>query len=232
MLFRLFTFGAYYREFSPYSISQVRVKGLFLQKVPMKYPFYIAMLSLSMISCENNDNTIDDPRPVDKNVYQFQFKSYVVKNTVLYQGAKGEKSTPDESYLNKYWSLYQEPAWEKISLDLKNKTIKLLSETSTTDFTYSFTMVNDSVMIKENNNNKPTYIGDFHKDTSSFTLKRTYRYVKKVPRDDHDALLITKSAHFGTTQYENIFVNIFSTPSEMIKTGDQVLWSNIEYSYK
>uniref|UniRef100_UPI003C6C4F82 hypothetical protein n=1 Tax=Chryseobacterium cucumeris TaxID=1813611 RepID=UPI003C6C4F82 len=135
----------------------------------MKYPFYIAMLSLSMISCENNDNTIDDPRPVDKNVYQFQFKSYVVKNTVLYQGAKGEKSTPDESYLNKYWSLYQEPAWEKISLDLKNKTIKLLSETSTTDFTYSFTMMNDSVMIKENNNNKPTYIGDFHKDTSSFT---------------------------------------------------------------
>lgn len=198
----------------------------------MKYPFYIAMLSLSMISCENNDNTIDDPRPVDKNIYQFQFKSYSVKNTVLYQGAKGEKSTPDESYLNKYWSLYQEPAWEKISLDLKNKTIKLLSETSTTDFTYSFTMVNDSVMIKENNNNKPTYIGDFHKDTSSFTLKRTYRYVKKVPRDDHDALLITKSAHFGTTQYENIFVNIFSTPSEMIKTGDQVLWSNIEYSYK
>lgn len=198
----------------------------------MKYPFYAAMISLSLISCGNNDNTIDDPKPIDKEIYQFEFNSYAVKNTVLYQEAKGEKSTPDESYLNKYWSLYQEPAWEKISLDLKNKTIKLLSETSTTDFTYSFTMVNDSVMIKENNNNKPTYIGDFHKDTSSFTLKRTYRYVKKVPRDDHDALLITKSAHFGTTQYENIFVNIFSTPSEMIKTGDQVLWSNIEYSYK
>lgn len=190
------------------------------------------MLSLSLISCENNDNTIDDPRPADKEVYSFQFKSYTVKNTVLYQGAKGEKSTPDESYLNDYWSLYQEPAWEKISLDLKNKTIKLFSETSTTDFTYSFTIANDSVLIKENNNNKPTYIGDFHKDTSSFTLKRTYRYVKKVPRNDHDGLLITKSAHFGTTQYENIFGNIFSKPSEMIKSGDQVLWANIEYFYK
>ena len=198
----------------------------------MKYSFYALMMALSLISCENNDNIIDDPRPVDKEVYSFQFKSYTVKNTVLYKGSNGEKSTPDESYLNNYWSMYQEPAWEKITLDLKNKTIKLLSETSTTDFTYSFTIVNDSVLIKENNNNKPSYIGDFNKNTSLFTLKRTYRYVKKVPRNDHDALLITKSAHFGTTQYENIFGNIFTTPSEMIKTGDQVLWTNIEYTYK
>ncbi|WP_343643596.1 hypothetical protein [Chryseobacterium sp.] len=198
----------------------------------MKYSFYALIMALSLISCENNDNIIDDPRPVDKNVYSFQFKSYTVKNTVLYKGSKGEKSTPDESYLTDYWSLYQEPAWEKINLDLKNKTIRLFSETSSTDFAYSFTIANDSVLIKENNNNKPTYIGDFHKDTSSFTLKRTYRYVKKVPRDDQNALLITKSSHFGTTQYENIFGNIFSKPSEMIKTGDQVLWSNIEYSYK
>ncbi len=198
----------------------------------MKYSFYALMMALSLISCENNDNTIDDPRPVDKEVYSFQFKSYTVKNTVLYKGSNGEKSAPDESYLTGYWSIYQEPSWKKITLDLKNKTIKLFSETSTTDFTYSFTIVNDSVLIKENNNNKPTYIGAFHKNTSSFTLKRTYRYVKKVPRDDQDALLITKSAHFGTTQYENIFGNIFTTPSEMIKGGDQVLWTNIEYSYK
>ncbi|MGE8512487.1 MAG: hypothetical protein ACN6N7_07290 [Chryseobacterium culicis] len=198
----------------------------------MKYSFYALMMALSLISCENNDTTIDDPRPVDKSLYQFQFKSYAVKNTVLYKGSNGEKSTPDESYLNNYWSLYQEPAWKKISLDLKNKTIKLFSETSSKDFTYSFTIVNDSVLIKENNNNKPSYIGDFNKNTSSFTLKRTYRYVKKVPRNDQDALLITKSAHFGTTQFENIFGNIFTTPSEMIKAGDQVLWTNIEYSYK
>ena len=179
----------------------------------MKYPFYAAMICLSLISCGNNDNTIDDPKPIDKEMYQFEFKSYVVKGTTLYTGSFGSKSNPDETYLSQYWNLYQEPSWKKINLDLKNKTIRLISETSSTDFTYSFTIVNDSVLIKENNN-KPAYIGDFKKGNSSFTLKRTYRYIKKVPRNDHDALLITKSAHFGTTQYENIFGNIFTTPSE------------------
>ncbi|MCW1960982.1 hypothetical protein [Chryseobacterium viscerum] len=198
----------------------------------MKYLFYAAMISLPLISCGNNDNMIDDPKPIDKEIYQFEFKSYAVKGTTLYTGSFGNKSNPDESYLSQYWSLYQEPAWKKITLDLKNKTIRLISETSSTDFTYSFTIVNDSVLIKENNNNKPAYIGDFKKNNSLFTLKRTYRYIKKVPRNDHDALLITKSAHFGTTQYENIFGNIFTTPSEMIKSGDQVLWTNIEYSYQ
>ncbi|RXM39739.1 hypothetical protein BOQ62_09955 [Chryseobacterium sp. CH21] len=198
----------------------------------MKYPFYALMMALSIISCENNDNTHDDPRPIDKEMYQFEFKSYAVKNTVLYKGSNGEKSTPDESYLNDYWSLYQQPAWEKITMNLKNKTIRLISGTSSTDFTYSYTIVNDSVLINDNNMNKPTYIGDFNKNSSSFTLKRTYRYIKRVPRHDEDGLLITKSAHFGTTQYENIFGNIFTNPSEMIKSGDQLLWSNIEYYYK
>ncbi|WP_431611065.1 hypothetical protein [Chryseobacterium sp. 'Rf worker isolate 10'] len=198
----------------------------------MKYYFYALMMALSLISCENNDNTHDDPRPIDKEMYQFEFKSYDVKNTVLYKGSNGEKSMPDESYLNDYWSLYQQPAWKKISFDLTNKTIRLISETSSTDFTYSFTIVNDSVLIKENNSNKPTYIGDFNKNTSSFTLKRTYRYIKRVPRTDEEGLLITKSAHFGTTQYENVFGNIFSNPSQMVKSGDQVLWTNIEYYYK
>lgn len=198
----------------------------------MKYPFYAAMMCLSLISCGNNDNTIDDPKPIDKEMYQFEFKSYAVRGTTLYTGSFGSKSNPDESYLSKYWSMYQEPAWKKISLDLTNKTIKLISETSTTDFTYNFTIVNDSVLIKENTTNKPTYIGDFNKNTSSFTLKRTYRYIKRVPRTNEEGLLITKSAHFGTTQYENIFGNIFTAPSEMVRSEDQVLWTNIEYYYK
>ncbi|KAA2224289.1 hypothetical protein [Chryseobacterium sediminis] len=198
----------------------------------MKYPFYAAMMCLSLISCGNNDNTIDDPKPIDKEMYQFEFKSYAVKGTTLYTGSFGSKSNPDESYLSKYWSMYQEPAWKKISLDLTNKTIKLISEASTTDFTYSFTIVNDSVLIKENTTNKPTYIGDFNKNTSLFTLKRTYRYIKRVPRTNEEGLLITKSAHFGITQYENIFGNIFTAPSEMVRSEDQVLWTNIEYYYK
>ena len=79
------------------------------------------MLSLSMISCENNDNTIDDPRPVDKNVYQFQFKSYVVKNTVLYRGQKEKNLLWMNLISTSIGVCTREPAWEKISLDLKTR---------------------------------------------------------------------------------------------------------------
>ncbi|MDW9380400.1 hypothetical protein [Chryseobacterium sp. JV558] len=198
----------------------------------MKYPFYAAMISLSMISCGNNDNTIDDPKPIDKEMYQFEFKSYAVKGTTLYTGSFGSKSNPDESYLNKYWSMYQEPAWKKISLDLTNKTIKLISETSSTDFTYSFKIENDSVLIKENNTNKPTYIGDFNKENSTFTLKRTLQYMKRESRESGNGLTVVQNVSFGTTQYDNMFGILFITPSDMTKSGDQVLWTNIEYYYK
>lgn len=50
-----------------------------------------------------------------------------------------------------------------------------------------------------------------------FYLKRTFRYIKKVSRDDHDGLLVTQNTLFGTTQYENIFRNVFATPAEMTK---------------
>ncbi|PKF74375.1 hypothetical protein [Chryseobacterium sp. PMSZPI] len=193
----------------------------------MKY-FFSSMAFVALLSCGTNDNTIEDPRPVDKEMYHFDFKSYQVTGTVLYKGA--QRSTPDESFLNKYWALYQEPAWMKINLDMKNNSIKLVSESST-DFTYKFTISNDSVFINDNNS-KPNYIGNFNKNTSTFTLKRTFRYIKKVPREDHDGMLITQNTLFGTTQYENIFGNIFTTHTEMTKTEDQVLWSNIEYYYK
>ncbi|AZA84922.1 hypothetical protein C1637_21815 [Chryseobacterium lactis] len=195
----------------------------------MKYSLYAALALLSFISCGNNDNTIDDPRPVDKKAYHFEFKNYHVTNTVLYKGT--QKSNPDESLLNTYWPLYQEPAWMKINLDLQNNSIQLVAE-STTDFTYNFKMSNDSVFINENGSNKPSYIGNFNKNEASFTLKRTFQYIKRVPREDNDGLLITQTTLFGTTKPENIFGKVFKTPSEMTKSEDQVLWSNIEYYYK
>ncbi|WP_300686913.1 hypothetical protein [Chryseobacterium sp.] len=196
----------------------------------MKYPFYAALISLSLISCGNNDNTIEDPRPIDKQAYQFEFKSYRVKGTVLYKGSSGSKSNPDESYLSNYWSLYKKPAWNKIDLDLKNSSIKLISGTSA-DITYSIKIINDSVLINDNSN-KPNYIGDFNKNTSTFTLKRTFRYMKREPRNGSDGLTIALNTFFGTTQYENMFGIVFTTPSEMTKSEDAVLWSNIEYIYK
>ena len=196
----------------------------------MKYPFYAALISLFLISCGNNDNTNDDPRPVDKQIHQFEFISYHITGTVLYKGSLGSKSNPDESYLNNYWSLYKEPAWKKINLDLKNSSIQLISGTSANSV-YNIKIVNDSVFIHDNNI-QMSYIGDFNQNTSTFTLKRTFRYVKRMPRNGSDGLSVSQNTLFGTTQYENIFGTVFKNPLELVKPEDQVLWSNIEYIYK
>ncbi|WP_426479629.1 hypothetical protein ACP3T3_09435 [Chryseobacterium sp. CBSDS_008] len=196
----------------------------------MKYSFYAVMISLSLISCGNNDNTIEDPRPVDKEMYQFEFKSYAVKSTILYRGSSGSKSMPDESYLSSYWSLYKEPAWKKIFLDVKNSSIQLIAGNSA-DITYSMKIINDSVLINDKDS-KLIYIGDFNKENSTFTLKRTLQYMKRESRSQGNALTIIQNVSFGTTQYDNMFGTLFTTPSDMTKSEDRVLWSNIEYYYK
>ncbi|PRB05531.1 hypothetical protein CQ046_03565 [Chryseobacterium sp. MYb7] len=197
----------------------------------MKYTFYALMMALSLISCENNDNPHDDPRPIDKEMYQFEFKSYTVNETILYRGAFGEKSNPQESILSNYWSLYKDPAWKKIILNLKDNSIQLIAGNSA-DATYSVKIINDSVLINDNNTNKPTYIGDFNKEKSTFTLKRTLQYMKRESRGNGNGLTVVQSVSFGTTQYSNMFGILFITPSDMTKSEDQVLWSNIEYYYK
>ncbi|MGH1519148.1 hypothetical protein [Chryseobacterium sp. JK1] len=194
----------------------------------MKYPFYAALVSLFLISCGNNDNTNDDPRPVDRQIHQFEFISYHITGIVLYKGSLGSKSNPDESYLKNYWSLYKEPAWKKLNLDLKNHSIQLISDNSSNPV-YNIKIVNDSVFI-DDNNIQMSYIGDFNKNI--FTLKRTFRYVKRMPRNDSDGFTLSQNTFFGTTQYENMFGTVFKNPLEMVKSDDQVLWSNIEYVYK
>ncbi|MCL8538894.1 hypothetical protein M9991_18655 [Chryseobacterium gallinarum] len=194
----------------------------------MKYPFYAALISLSLISCGNNDSTIDDPRPIDKEVYQFEYKSYAVKGIILYKGSSGSKSMPEESYLNNYWSMYKEPAWKKIILNLKNNSIQLVAGNSA-NVTYNIKIVNDSVLIS---NNTSGYIGDFNKENATFTLKRTLRYIKRESRNNGDGLTIVQNTSFGTTEYDNMFGTLFTAPSDMTKSEDQVLWSNIEYYYQ
>lgn len=196
----------------------------------MKYPFYAAIVCISLISCGNNDNTIDDPKPIDREMYQFEFKSYAVKGTTLYTGSFGSKSNPDESYLSKYWSMYKEPAWKKITLNLKKNSIQLAAGNSA-DITYNIKIVNDSVLVNDNSG-KPDYIGDFNKENATFTLKRTLQYMKRESRNKGDGLTIVQNTSFGTSQYENMFGYLFTTPSDMTKSDDQVLWSNIEYYYK
>lgn len=196
----------------------------------MKYLFYALMTALSLISCENNDNTHDDPRPIDKEMYQFEFKSYAVKETILYRGSFGDKSNPQESILSNYWSMYKEPAWKKIVLNLKDNSIQLIAGNSA-DATYSIKIINDSVFINDKGS-KLNYIGDFNKGNSSFILKRTLQYMKREPRGNDNGLTVVQSVSFGTSQYSNMFGILFITPSDMTKSKDQVLWSNIEYYYK
>ncbi|NIF04371.1 hypothetical protein F3J23_02860 [Chryseobacterium sp. Tr-659] len=196
----------------------------------MKYSIYAALALMSLASCENNDNRTDDARPVDKQAYQFKFHAYKVRETVLYTGSWGQKSNPEESYLSNYWSSYQEPVWKEIYLDMKNSSLKLISGTSA-DLTYSIKIVNDSVLINDNSG-KPDYIGDFNANNSTFTLKRTLRYLKRVPRNESYGLTIAKSFFFGTTEYSNMFGIIFNSPTDMTQSEDVVLWSNVEYYYK
>lgn len=196
----------------------------------MKSIFAILLASSLIVSCSGNDDVTENQKPVEKTVYNFEYKNYLIKSVVLYQGPTALESNPGESYLSNYWGSYQQPIWNKISVDTKNNSIKLIAGSSA-DAEYSFKISKDSLYII--NNNKMEYIGMFNKSESSFTLKRTFRYVKKVPRNNSPALFISSRSNFGISQYNSIFGNSsFTTPSEMTESGDEVLWSNIEYDYK
>lgn len=195
----------------------------------MKSIFNILIASTLVISCGENDNTLENPKPIEKVVYDFQYKNYHVKSVVLYKGPTAQPSNPNESYLSKYWGAYQEPIWNMIKVDMKNNSIKLISGTSA-DAEYKISLSKDSVFIIRNG--KPEYIGMFNKTEPSFTLKRALRYVKKMPRNNSTAFFLSQNNTFGTFEYHSVFgYSAFNNPSEMTETGDEVLWGNIEYNY-
>ncbi|HCA07667.1 hypothetical protein [Chryseobacterium sp.] len=197
----------------------------------MKYSFLFILAALPMLSCSgNDDSTIETLKPAEKEVFQFEYKNYAVQNISVYKGPSGQKTDVSESYLNSYWSTYQEPAWKKISLDLKNNSLQLISGTSA-DLTYSVKINQDSIFITENN--EQNFIGIFNRSESSFTLKRSFRYVKRMPRENMNALTISQKAVFGITAYQDIFgKSVFDNPSAMTATGDDIVWTNIDYHYK
>ncbi|SFN10637.1 hypothetical protein SAMN05421594_1054 [Chryseobacterium oleae] len=197
----------------------------------MKKSFYIILTSLLAMSCSGNDDQIiENPKPVEKDVYQFQYKNYTVQNITVYKGPSGQKTDVSESYLNSYWSTYQEPAWKKISLDLKNNSLQLISGNSA-DIKYAVNIEKDSVFINENSGK--SLVGIFNKNEASFTLKRSFRYVKKMPRENVSALTISQKTVFGMTAYQDIFgKSAFDNPSSMDATGDDILWANMDYYYK
>lgn len=197
----------------------------------MKYLSLFILATLPMISCSGNDDSVAEHiQPVEKQVYNFEYKTYNVQNISVYKGPTGQKTDPSESYLSTYWSTYREPAWKKISLDLKNNSLQLISGTSA-DTTYIVKIEKDSVFITENN--EQNLVGIFNRSESSFTLKRSFRYIKKMPRENTNALTISQKAVFGITVYQDIFgKTVFNHPSEMTATGDDIVWTNIDYHYK
>lgn len=197
----------------------------------MKYSFLLILAVLPMLSCSGNDDgTIENPKPAEKDVSQLEYKNYAVQNISVYKGPSGQKTDVSESYLSNYWSTYQEPAWKNISLDLKTNSLQLISGTSA-DLTYSVKIDQDSVFITENN--EQNFIGIFNRSESSFTLKRSFRYVKRMPRENMNALTISQKAVFGITAYQDIFgKSVFDNPSAMTVTGDDIVWANIDYQYK
>lgn len=197
----------------------------------MKYFALLILTALPMISCSGNEeSTIENSKPAEKQVYAFDYKNYAVQSISAYRGPSGQKTHPQESYLKQYWTTYQEPAWKKINLDLKNNSLKLVSGVSA-DLTYSIKIEKDSVFISENNG--MAFIGIFNKNEASFILKRSFRYIKKMPRENVNALMISQKAVFGNTDDQDIFGNgIFSSPAEMTETGDDIVWTNVDYYYK
>lgn len=197
----------------------------------MKHFFYITFISLLTFSCSRNEDTTSEIiKPSSKEIYIFEYKNYSVQNISAYKGPNGQRTEPNESYLNNYWSTYREPSWKKINLNLKNNSIQLISDTSA-DLNYSIKIENDSVFIHENN--EQNFIGLFNKTEPSFSLKRSLIYIKKMPREDNDALIISQRTIFGITKYEDIFGKyLFNSPSELTIIGDDILWSNIDYYYQ
>ncbi|UCA62255.1 hypothetical protein KB553_23530 (plasmid) [Chryseobacterium rhizoplanae] len=196
----------------------------------MKKPFYTILTFLFAVSCGGNDDQIiENPKPVEKDVYQFQYKNYTVQNITVYKGPSGQKIDVPEPYLNSYWSTYQEPTWKKISLDLKKNSLHFISGTSA-DIKYTINIEKDSVFVNENSGKN--FVGIFNKNEASFTLKRSFRYVKKMPRENVNALSIFQKTVFGMTTYQDIFGKIsFDNPSSMDAIGDDILWANMDYYY-
>jgi len=193
----------------------------------MKTILKLSLGVLFLMSCGGNNEETEALQPQEKQMYHFEYKNYSVKTIEVYKGPFGNSGSPDESYLSSYWSLYQEPNWKKISLNLENHSLQLIAGNSS-DANYKITIDKDSVFIAENHQ----LIGIFNKNESSFTLKRSFRYIKKMPRAA-SALTISQKVVFGTSDYKDLFGGpLFATHSDMTVNQDKVLWSNIDYYYK
>lgn len=195
----------------------------------MKIYLYLIIAVFTCIACGNDDNGATTNPPVSSAKLSLSFKNYVVNNINLFKGPSGNSMNVNESYIQNYWTLYKEPSWKKVEINLEEMSLKLITET-TADLKYNISLKQDSVFIKENNNTE--YLGNFDKNTSSLKVRRVFKYLKKVPVDNSQALFISKTTGFGIISYGNVFPSAtFTSPSNMTQTGDEVFWANVTYNY-
>ncbi|MCI3938567.1 hypothetical protein MQX03_15315 [Chryseobacterium aahli] len=195
----------------------------------MKIYLYLIIAVFTCMACGNDDNEATTNPPVSSSKLSLSFKNYIVNNINLFKGPSGNSMNVNESYIQNYWTLYKEPSWKKVEINLEEMSLKLITET-TADLKYNISLKQDSVFIKENNNTE--YLGNFDKNTSSLKIKRVFKYVKKVPADNSQSLFVSKTTGFGIANYSNIFPSsTFSSPSNMTQIGDEVFWANVTYNY-
>lgn len=195
----------------------------------MKIYIYLIIAVFTCLACESDDSEVTTSPPLASAKISLSFKNYVVNNVNLFKGPSGNSINVTESYIQNYWTLYKEPSWKKVEINLEEMSLTLITENSA-DLKYNISLKQDSVFIKENNNLE--YLGDFDKNISSLKVKRVFKYLKKVPLDNSQALFISKITGFGIANYSNVFPSdTFTSPSNMTQTGDEVFWANVTYNY-
>jgi len=195
----------------------------------MKLYMYLIIAVFTCMACGNDDLETAANPPVSPAKFSMSFKNYSVNNVNLYKGPSGSSMNVDESYIQNYCTLYKEPSCKKAEINLEEMSLKLITDNAA-DLKYNITMKQDSVFIKENDKTK--FLGNFDKNTSSLKVRRVFKYLKKVPADPSQALLILKTTDFGILRYGNVFPSAaFSSPGNMTETEDEVFWANVTYNY-
>jgi len=195
----------------------------------MKKFLYLIIPALGCIACGNDDTETTTNPPISSSQLNLSYKNYVVNNVNLFKGPSGNSLNVDENYIQNYWTLYKEPSWKKVELNLQEMSLKLITDNNT-DLKYNISLKQDSVFIKENNQNE--FFGNFDKTSSSLKIRRVFKYIKKVPADNSQPLFILKTTGFGIVNYSDIFPSsTFASPGNMSNIGDEVFWANITYNY-
>lgn len=182
------------------------------------------------LACGSDDETpAPVPVAVSSGTYTLDFKGYAVHDITLYKGPSGSLMIAGESYIGNYWTLYGKPAWHRAELNLKDMSLHL--KTDAAGVKYPVFMKQDSVFIQENNGTG--FLGIFSRNTSTLEIRRTFRYIKKVPADGQQTVFISKSTGFGVLRYPSVFPSAaFSSPADMKKDEDEVFWANVTYFYR